>query len=66
MCEYTKIKAVLEKFKCPTHGKSATVSFVTGKMMVGSYCCEEHRLHLNENLADAMERNVADIISEVF
>ena len=66
MCEYNKMKAELEESKCPLHGKSAVVSFTFGKMVIENCCCEYHRQLLNENLADVAEKNLADIISEVF
>ena len=66
MFEYTKIKAELEEFKCPVHKKSAIVTFENGKMVVESYCCEQHKTYLDENLSDISQKNVADIIAEVF
>lgn len=66
MFEYTKMKAELEEFKCPVHGKSAIVTFETGKMEVDSYFCEKHKALLDENLTDVSQRNIADIIAEVF
>lgn len=66
MFEYTKIKAELEEFKCPKHGKSAIVSFDKGKLVVESFCCEEHKALLDKNLSDAMQKNVGDIIAEMF
>lgn len=66
MFEYTKMKAELEEFKCPVHKKSAIVTFETGKMEVDSYCCENHKALLDQNLTDVSQRNIADIIAEVF
>jgi len=66
MFEYTKMKAELEEFKCPVHKKSAIVTFENGKMEVASYCCEKHKALLDENLTDVSQRNIADIIAEVF
>ena len=66
MFEYTKMKAELEEFKCPVHKKSAIVTFEAGKMEVDSYCCEKHKALLDESLTDVSQRNIADIIAEVF
>ena len=66
MFEYVKIKAELEEFKCPVHKKSAIVTFADGKMVVESYCCEKHKILLDENLTDVSQKNIGDIISEVF
>lgn len=66
MFEYTKIKAELEEFKCPVHKKSAIVTFETGKMEVESFCCQKHKELLDENLSDVSQKNIADIIAEVF
>lgn len=66
MFEYTKIKAELEEVKCPVHGKKATVSFDNGKMVVEANCCQEHKALLNQLLADVSQKNISDIISEVF
>lgn len=66
MFEYSKMKAELEEFKCPVHKKSAIVTFETGKMEVASYCCEKQKELLDENLSDVSQRNIADIIAEVF
>ncbi len=66
MFEYNKIKAELEEFKCPVHKKSAIVSFENGRMEVASYCCNKHKELLDENLSDVLQKNVNDIIAEVF
>ncbi len=66
MFEYNKIKSELEEVKCPVHGKSASVTFDSGKMVIDSGCCEEHKALLNVLVSDVSQRNVADIISEVF
>lgn len=66
MFEYTKIKAELEEFKCPVHKKSAIVTFNTGRMVVDSYCCNKHKEVLDANLSDISQRNISDIIAEVF
>ena len=66
MFEYVKIKTELEEFKCPVHKKSAIVTFKDGKMELESYCCEKHKMLLDENLTDASQKNISDIITEVF
>ncbi len=66
MFEYSKIKTELEEVKCPAHGKRANVSFDNGQMIVETCCCEEHKALLNVLLSDVSQRNIADIIAEVF
>jgi hypothetical protein len=66
MFEYKKIKTELEEVKCPVHGKTATVSFDSGKMVIETACCEEHKALIKVLLTDVSQRNIADIIAEVF
>lgn len=66
MFEYVKIKAELEEFKCPVHKKSALISFDKGKIEIESYCCEKHKALLDQNLSEVSQKNINDIISEVF
>ncbi|MES2622225.1 MAG: hypothetical protein V4615_15350 [Bacteroidota bacterium] len=66
MFEYQKIKTELEEVKCPAHGKKATVSFDNGKMVVETSCCEAHKVLLNRLLSDVSQKNISDIIAEVF
>jgi prepilin-type processing-associated H-X9-DG protein len=67
MFEYSKIKAEIEQVKCPLHGKSATVTFVDGKVNLENVCCDEHNKKLNEMLPEIEDRpDAADILQDVF
>jgi hypothetical protein len=66
MFEYQNIKTELEEVKCPVHGKPAQISFDQGKIQVEKCCCEEHKALLNRLIADSGQKNITDIISEMF